>query len=350
MKIESAMHRRGFTLVELLVVIAIIGILVSLLLPAVQAAREAGRRTQCSNNLKQLGLAALSHEQAQGFFPTGGWGYSWIGDPDRGYGQHQPGGWLYNILAYVEQANVHALGADGQPDALTSAQMAGGNQQLRTPLAAFYCPTRRAATLYKHDIPSLGQFNAYNASNNAAGNDLVARNDYAANLGDFDITRSLLNIGFQQQPGPTTPTGEAGYNWIDSTNYSGIVYQRSQVPIAAVRDGTSNTYFAGEKYMNPDYYFNGQDGGDNETAYSGFDNDSCRLVQADPTNPAMAVPPLQDQAGLMDMARFGSAHSGVCQFVFCDGSVHAITYSIDAETHRRLGNRKDGLVLDASKY
>ena len=82
--------RRGFTLIELLVVLAIIGVLIALILPAVQAAREAARSAQCKNNLKQIGVAALNHVDAHKCLPTGGWGYHWIGDPDRGFGQGQP--------------------------------------------------------------------------------------------------------------------------------------------------------------------------------------------------------------------------------------------------------------------
>src|SRR5262245_9385622 len=101
----------AFTLVELLVVISVIAVLVGLLLPAVQQAREAARRMQCSNNLKQIGLGALNHESTHQYLPSGGWGHRWVGDADSGFGRSQPGGWVYSLLPYVEQSALHSRGA-----------------------------------------------------------------------------------------------------------------------------------------------------------------------------------------------------------------------------------------------
>src|SRR5262245_56637338 len=119
--------RPAFTLVELLVVIAIIGVLVALLLPAVQAAREAARRMQCQNNLKQFGLAFQNHHDQIKHLPTDGWGFNYVGDPDMGFGTEQPGGWTFNILPYCEQKTVYdiAAGKTGPPKFADLAKMVG---------------------------------------------------------------------------------------------------------------------------------------------------------------------------------------------------------------------------------
>ena len=168
----------GFTLVELLVVITIIGILISLLLPAVQAAREAARRLQCGNNLKQLGLGALQHEAAQGWLPSDGWNNVWVGDPDLGFGANQPGGWIYNILPYMEQSTFHDIGA-GKPDAEKRSLWSGA---VATALTSLFCPTRRAPTVLP--LHQYWQANPYPFENiNYSSTMLVACDDYAINGG-----------------------------------------------------------------------------------------------------------------------------------------------------------------------
>ena len=112
----------GFTIIELLVVIGIIGILIAMLIPAVQAVRETARQMQCRNHVKQLALAVLLHEQTHRHFPTGGWDWSWSGDPDRGFKSQQPGGWFYNILPYMEQQSLHDLGKGLKGDQKMAAQ------------------------------------------------------------------------------------------------------------------------------------------------------------------------------------------------------------------------------------
>ncbi len=325
---------RAFTLVELLVVIAIIGILVALLLPAVQAAREAARRSQCSNNLKQLGVASLQHESAFGFLPSSGWGWRWTGVPDQGIGHTQPGGWLYNVLPYVEQQALHDQGAGQTGSAFSTAAGA----VVAIPLPIMNCPTRRNGGPYANGYPF------WNLSPAPSGP--FARGDYAACSGDEYPSWCNPDCTNGSDCGP--PTLAAGNdptyaNWMNTSSYTGVSFQRSEIKIAHIKDGTSNTYLIGEKYLNPDSYSDGADGADNETMYNGYDNDTNRCTN-------VAFPPFQDTPGYAPGDNFGSAHSGTFQITFCDGSVHSISYSIDGEIHRRLGNRNDGLPIDESKF
>lgn len=331
---------RGFTLVELLVVITIIGILIGLLLPAIQSAREAARKVQCQNNIGQLGKAALLHEQAQNWFPTGGWGWDWVGDPDRGFSIKQPGGWIYNILPYMEQQNLHDMGM-GQ---MQNQKWAQAGLMIATSIAIINCPSRRQAIGYPNIRKQIDWHNANPAPA------LVARSDYAANQGDSSIDQ----IG----PGPNTladgddPTKYSWFDAIHNNDATGISFIRSTVRIAHITDGASNTYLAGEKYLDPNNYLSGTDPADNECALVGWDNDIFRTCRYDPTN-NIAETPKQDTPGSPGIASdliFGSAHSSGCSFVMCDGSVHNISFSIDPETHRRLGCRNDGLPIDDSKW
>lgn len=319
----------GFTLVELLVVITIIGVLIALLLPAVQAAREAARKMQCSNNLKQLGLATLNHEEVHRFLPTGGWGHGWMGDPDRGYGHRQPGGWIYCILPFIEQISTHDIGIGQTNKNPTRVMLA------ETPISGLNCPTRRRSSIY----PTYSVFFNADPLTNAA------RCDYAGNAGHFEQD-SDVSCG----PGPSTLGAADSYAWpCDNGVFTGVIYHRSELPVSAIKDGLSCTYLIGEKYMNADFYTTSdaayQDGGDDQNAFTGFD---CDIIRYGVNAPSYA--PYQDQPGYDAILNFGSAHAGSFNMVFCDGSVHSINYSIDLPTHERLAHRDDGQPIDGSKY
>lgn len=358
--LSSASPRRAFTLVELLVVITIIGILIALLLPAVQAAREAARQTQCKNNLKQLALGCLGHESATGRFPAGGWGYAWVGDADRGNDWRQPGGWVYNILPHIEQPSLHDMGA-GLPTAQKHAEHLA---RLSTPLSALHCPSRRKAIVYPwYSTSSGGGGGGKPLVNVGVLPTAAARCDYASNGGDtytapgtpapyWAAANNKGDAGpasiteVENPPGQMTANARATFGNVAAVA-TGIVYLGSMVTIADVTDGTSQTYLIGEKYLDPDHYENGMDGGDNESSMMGENGDITRWVGYSTATPTLA--PLQDCPGAPTFYIFGSAHSNGFHMAFCDGSVDNVSYTIDPEIHRRLGNRKDGLVIDANK-
>ncbi len=338
--------RRAFTLVELLVVITIIGILIALLLPAVQAAREAARQLQCRNNLKQIALAWLQHEEKQKFLPVGGWGYCWAGEPTRGFDLKQPGGWNYNILQYLEQEGLHDMGIEQGTTAIASRP--AFFQRVQTPVATYICPTRRTVMAYPF-IVSAGLNEFVNVFPQPA---VVGRSDYAANAGECS---SLPYYVIPESP-PSLTAGDhlslsdwAGY---PGNNVNGVIGLHVMVTLAAILDGTSNTYMVGEKNLNPDVYATGASLGDNQGWDVGWTSDNVRIVGLI-TSPASSPPPdcqpAQDTPGYDPCIDFGSAHPNGFGMAFCDGSVACLSYAIDLETNRRLGNRKDDLPIDFKK-
>ena len=310
----------AFTLVELLVVIAIIGILVALLLPAIQAARESARRTQCTNHLRNLAEAAMLHHHVAEHFPTGGWGWWWVGDPDRGFGRRQPGGWTFNLMPFTEEGSAYKSASDGQPDAVTPRQFDAIRDIVNKPLTLLNCPSRRVGlVLPKTEAGPMGVNSiAYNSSPNPATANIAGRSDYAINCGDTDNNEVDWRGAPPDGAGPalggrvTSLDGvEEAFNWCLSPTgkvigpagcsdpATGISFQSSEVAVRHISDGTSKTYLIGEKYMNTLLYDTGTDRGDNETWCTGYNNDNFRSV---------LQPPQQDRPGYNNVMIFGSVH------------------------------------------
>jgi len=286
-------HNRGFTLIELLVVIAIISVLIGLLLPAVQKVREAAARTKCMNQLKQLALACQNCHDETGCLPTGGWGWDWVGQPGYMNGPGQPGGWIYNTLPYMEQSSLYER-SNTEPGAI---------EMVATPLAGYNCPSRRPGGPYPDASTYYAGFGTFE-------NARAARSDYAGNCGN--------SSNDQNDAGPSSIAAGVGYNF-DTSGFDGIFFAASHVTLENITAGTSNIYLIGEKYLNPEDYFTGNDPGDNECMYVGFDNDTerCAIEQ-----------PMKDTPGNQNTLIWGSAHAVGFNMAKCDGSVHFISYSI----------------------
>ena len=381
----------GFTLIEMLVVITIIGILVGLLLPAVNMAREAGRRAYCSNNVKQIALAMLAHHTAKGCYPSGGWGSMWQGNPDRGFGREQPGSWAYSILPFIEADTVWKLGGDGRAftnsflkTGFSSSQKKDAANAAQTVLPLFNCPTRRRCDL--NPCPALA--NSSSSVNMDPINNAF-RGDYSASGGtnpqykdsSGKLMRSPYDIGDHAVTwgaGPDVRAVVYASRWFDKSiantshdmdmdalGFNGICGQRTEIRQDDVIDGTGQTYLVGEKYVNARHYLTGQDGSDWYTALTGTDVDLVNWAGAilskdmsddDCKTKHLLRPPMQDRkldspTAPTDPANppphsWGSAHPSTFNVGMCDGSARQINYVIDPAVHDLLANRQDRQVID----
>jgi prepilin-type N-terminal cleavage/methylation domain-containing protein/prepilin-type processing-associated H-X9-DG protein len=338
-------RRSGFTLVELLVTIAIIGLLVALLLPAIQSAREAARRGQCQNNVKQIALALILFHDTHRSFPQGGWGHEWVGDPDQGVGTRQPGGWIYNILPNIEERDLHDLGASVTGVSATNLY----SQRMQTPINLFVCPSRRGCAAWP-----IGATFTWVRTPKPFGNvATVARADYAINAG----TSIVLTY-----PGPIDlAQGNDSSFWDkqapSARGFNGISHLRTSATMKSITDGTSNTYLLGEKYLEPANYETGVSTGDNESMYAGYCSDLYRFAGA-LENMKVSLSPYLSPLGDTSTAdstmpasvRFGSSHPAGFNMGFCDGSVHFVPFDVDVAVHFRCGHRSDnGTAIELLK-
>jgi prepilin-type N-terminal cleavage/methylation domain-containing protein len=293
---SHAARRRAFTLVELLVVIAIIGILVALLLPAVQMARESARRSSCSNNLKQMGLALHNHTDTYKFLPTGG-SVPWpniavtaSGQPE--VGEKQTCGWMYQVLPFMEQKNIWEL--------------ADINKVQTQRVAHYNCPSRRAKAMQ----------------------DVRVLNDYAAATPSNDL--SLNNPGSLWQGSDFV---------IPNATWMGVIIRNPglshQTGFQSVTDGTSNVMVVSEKRVDISKRDSG-DWCDDRGWTDGWDPDTIRST---------SVAPLPDGFGGISGYEFGSAHPGIIQAMFADGSVRQVSYNVDRNLFNRIGHKSDGNVV-----
>jgi type II secretory pathway pseudopilin PulG len=331
--------------VELLVVIAIIGILVALLLPAIQAAREAARRAECTNHLKQIGTAFLMHENAHKILPGAGTSCYHVGDAMRGRGKKQTGGWMFNILPYIEEQEIYNLTNDGDAK-VTTAQKAAAKRMQETPVTVYSCPTRRPPRAVSWNLdPGLWQ---------PANSDLmqvIVRGDYAANGGDGECGK---DFPIRDSSGKITDCNRIpppkAYSFLDNPqlytfpsekDQSGINFLGAEISFKDITDGTSHVYMVGEKYVDANKY-EGEDldFGDNHSAYQGYDWDINRWATE-------TWPATRDRPGFDAFQGFGSAHASGWQAVLCDGSVHIFPYDMENLVHVRLANRFDGETIPA---
>ncbi len=383
---KTSNHRTsGFTLVELLVVIAIIGVLVALLLPAVQAAREAARRTQCKNNLKQVGIATQNFVDTYKHFPTGGTkndpsfdAYFTGGKPNGPLRQCL--GWAYQLLPFLEQSNVKDAAASLNDGTATMNAMRALSE---TPITMYNCPSRRGPTKGVEMGGAFSGFSFYlmdyaaalaGPTRNSYDSSQFSASSFDALLDDPSGDLNALWWGCKSGcNGSAYPYGftKSLVNKYSNAEYRGIVQRvdwsqyapndtnawsvgfTQKVSFKSITDGSSNTMWVGEKRLIPSQYDTGNSW-DNRGWSDGWDWDILRstfwMMGPDAETPAFNDHKNGTTGPIRGGGRsFGSPHSGGMNSVFADGSVQFINFEVDRELFNLIGNRADGEIANINE-
>ena len=308
--------RRGFTLVELLVVIAIIGVLVALLLPAVQAAREAARRTQCINNLKQIGLAIHMYHGVRNEIP-----------PSRLPCHH--GTWAALLWPYLEQDNIAQRWL---PDKSFYNQPL---QNISVQVSSYLCPSRRQPG----DLSIEGDYRQGGGSQVHRPGGL---SDYAVTIGDgegFTGDGGEETAAEDRTPNGPFRVGKAGrcFGFDPDVYFEGDY--KSQTSFKQIEDGLSNTFFVGEKHLILDG-FGKKEFDDNSVYNPDFHRTISRYG-----GPKAPLATSSDET-IPPFSNFGSWHNGVCNFVVGDASVRSVNNAIDPIMLGYLVVRNDSQVVE----
>jgi len=297
-------RRSAFTIVELLVVIAIIGVLVGLLLPAVQNARESARNATCKNQLRQMGLAFLTHHDVHKIFPTGGNDWSTPPTYNGGRpttGRQQDASWAFQILPYIEATAIwNGVGGDDKSRSISA---------IAAKIPTYFCPTRRGPQTLKYT-----ESTPYIAPTYSLSGELThGLMDYAG--------CNLDGTGVLVRSGPD------------------LVVQPRR--ISDVTDGTTTSLAVAEKRLNLRYLGQNQQD-DNEGYTAGWDEDTVRDTK---------TPPDRDSMGEFDGEdKFGSSHPSAFNSVFVDGSIRGLSYGIDPAVFDAIGTIRDGKVISGGDF
>lgn len=345
--------RLAFTLVELLVVIAIIGILVALLLPAVQAAREAARRMQCSNNLKQYGLALHNYHDVYKSFPMGNAGFN-IGN---NWGQHESS-WQYAVLPFIEQQPFYDYvgqrafnGGPGTNRQVHWNQMPDGRWTRAITFQHARCPSDDS------DIHRDGDANWGSFQPSYAGSQGSQRNPSADPACNTFMTPDV----HYDDPQGNADHGNTYAKSTISGMWGRILY--SAMTMSDVKDGTANVIFVGEIMSQcHDHsgggmlYYNAMGNAHAGTAVPLNTKTTCardlqecqaRKWQGNTGGGAVSTCNCFPKNNWNYSWGFRSQHPGGAQFVFVDGSVHLLSTTIDYVNYQRLGGRNDGKPVEA---